>query len=184
MIHPALKFDEQMHAALTAVHDTLMWFDLSFTGEKVNRNLLYLMGLLGGLPSDGERDAALRRLSAPKRVGERLMRDIAASRETALRMPLVDPARIRQTLSEQCTECVKYVMALTADQAVKMEVSNYLLRLRREKPMLRGSDLKALGIEPGPVYSELLDAVLNERLRGNITTREDEVRYIRDKLSL
>ncbi len=182
VIHPALKFDERMHAALTAVHDTLSWFDLSFTGEKVNRNLLYLMGLLGGLPSDDEREAALRRLSAPKRVGERLMRDIAASRETSRRMPLVDPALIRRTLSEQCTECVLYVMALTEDQAVKMEVSNYLLRLRREKPMLRGSDLKALGIEPGPVYSDLLDAVLAERLRGNIETREDELNFIRTRI--
>ena len=46
-------------------------------------------------------------------------------------------------------------------------------------PTLRGSDLKDMGITPGPVYREILDCLLDGRLNGELTSREEEVEFVR-----
>lgn len=177
IIHPALTLDDELRTILTSVHDTLLWFDLSFTGERVQRRIVWLMGLVGGLHEE-EREAALGRLSSPKKTHDKVLKDIRAARETIKRMPFGDAARLHSALSALDTETVLYIMALAEGQGVKQEVSQYLLRLRREKTILTGNDLKEMGIEPGPVYSELLGGVLAGRLRGRITSKEDEMRYV------
>jgi len=38
-----------------------------------------------------------------------------------------------------------------------------------------------LGIKPGPVYSEVFKAVLEEKLKGNLKTKEEEIEFIRER---
>jgi hypothetical protein len=40
-------------------------------------------------------------------------------------------------------------------------------------PLITGDDLKALGIAPGPAYRDLLEAVRDAQLTGEIGTREE-----------
>jgi tRNA nucleotidyltransferase (CCA-adding enzyme) len=44
---------------------------------------------------------------------------------------------------------------------------------------VRGKDLQALGIQPGPLYREIINALLLARLKGTVKTKEDEMRYVR-----
>ncbi|MFL5341998.1 MAG: CCA tRNA nucleotidyltransferase, partial [Gemmataceae bacterium] len=46
-------------------------------------------------------------------------------------------------------------------------------------PLLTGDDLKLLGIPPGKVYKQLLDAVREAQLDGTVTTRDDAVKLVR-----
>jgi poly(A) polymerase len=46
------------------------------------------------------------------------------------------------------------------------------------EPLITGADLRGLGIEPGPIYRELLDAVRREQLNGRLATREDALRWV------
>jgi tRNA nucleotidyltransferase (CCA-adding enzyme) len=62
-------------------------------------------------------------------------------------------------------------------------MSNYLLELRKIKPLLDGEDLKRMGVEPGPMYSKLLKQVLLERLRGKLKSRDDEEEFVRKALT-
>lgn len=182
VIHPAIKYDERLAGALGAAHDTLKWFELSFAAERANAKLVYLMGLIGGL-DDEQREAALRRLSAPKKIHDRVIRDMREARAIVRRLPLGDAALIRATLGALPTEAVLHIMMLAENQGARMEVSHYMLKLRHEKTILGGDDLKAMGIEPGPVYSDLLSALLDERLRGHITTLQDEEAFIRSRIA-
>jgi tRNA nucleotidyltransferase (CCA-adding enzyme) len=44
---------------------------------------------------------------------------------------------------------------------------------------LQGKDLQELGIQPGPVYREILHSLLLARLEGKVKTKGDEIRYVR-----
>ena len=46
-------------------------------------------------------------------------------------------------------------------------------------PLLRGEDILALGIEPGPTVGELLEHVEEERAAGTISTREEALALVR-----
>lgn len=46
-------------------------------------------------------------------------------------------------------------------------------------PLLTGEDLKELGLEPGPLYKKLLDAVREAQLEGTITTREGALELVK-----
>jgi hypothetical protein len=47
------------------------------------------------------------------------------------------------------------------------------------KPLLRGDDLLALGVQPGVAVGDTLRALRNARLTGAATTREDEEALVR-----
>ena len=159
-----------------------MWFALSFMEEKPEITSIYLMTLVSQL-KDEQKEEALERLSVPQKLKKSIIRGTRTAQGILRRMPLGDPALIYDSLSALDLETILFTMSLTKDEAVKKEISRYLLELRHVRPLLRGDDLKTLGIEPGPVYSTILHEVLAGRLRGELKSREDEERFIKEKLA-
>ncbi|MBI5775930.1 MAG: hypothetical protein HY444_00960 [Nitrospirae bacterium] len=73
-------------------------------------------------------------------------------------------------------------MAKDKADSVKRQVSAYLTAYQRTKPSLNGSDLKALGLKPGPQFKKILDRLLDARLDGEVKTEADE-RVLMKKLA-
>lgn len=178
VIHPSLVFDQEMEARFQGVHDTLSWFNLLFLQEGPDKAALYLMTLLSGLVDD-ERDTALDRLSAPVKTKEKLGRGILKAREAIRLLPLSDNLKLYRVLNSLDIEAILFAMALTPDNAKKKEISHYLIELRNIKPCLSGDDLKKMGLNPGPFYSEILRTLLEEKLKGRVKTCEDEEKFIK-----
>lgn len=69
-----------------------------------------------------------------------------------------------------------------------MDNYEFLLRKREEfanepiipPPLVRGDDLIALGLKPGPKFSEILEAVETRQLEGKLRTREQAVDWVKD----
>ena len=65
----------------------------------------------------------------------------------------------------------------------------FLLRKREEfasepiipPPLVRGDDLIALGLKPGPRFGEILEAVETRQLEGNLRTREEALEWVQRK---
>jgi poly(A) polymerase len=63
----------------------------------------------------------------------------------------------------------------------------FLLRKREEfanepiipPPLVRGDDLIALGLKPGPKFGEILEAVETRQLEGNLRTREEALEWVK-----
>lgn len=66
------------------------------------------------------------------------------------------------------------VRALTQDAALAAALDNYQQRWRHVRTALRGDDLQARGLKPGPRYQVILDGLLAARLDGRAHTRADE----------
>ena len=68
----------------------------------------------------------------------------------------------------------------------------FLLRKREEfanepiipPPLLRGDDLIALGLKPGPKFGEILEAVETRHLEGTLRTREEALEWVKREHSL
>ena len=55
----------------------------------------------------------------------------------------------------------------------------YLESYRKMRPLLTGHHLKELGLEPGPMYQQILAALRDAVLDGALHTLEDERRFVR-----
>ncbi len=181
VIHPKLVLDDELYSLLVSIHDTLLWFNLSFIEEKPSKTIMYLMAMVSGL-KDEDKKAALDRLSVPPKIKKTVIEGIHKAVNAVRLLPLKDPADIYNVLSPLELETVLFAMAFTDEPEKKKEISRYLLELRKVKPILRGKDLKKMGIEPGPIYSKLLKELLSEKLRGRLPAREDEERFIQERL--
>jgi poly(A) polymerase len=68
----------------------------------------------------------------------------------------------------------------------------FLLRKREEfanepiipPPLVRGDDLIALGLKPGPKFGEILEAVETRQLEGNLRTREEALDWVKRQYAL
>jgi tRNA nucleotidyltransferase (CCA-adding enzyme) len=69
-------------------------------------------------------------------------------------------------------------MAKANNRRIKRQISLFFTRLRDTKTLLRGRDLKELGIEPGPVYREILTKLLEARMNGHVHTKDQELRFV------
>jgi poly(A) polymerase len=66
----------------------------------------------------------------------------------------------------------------------------YLIAKREEfaaeplipKPLVTGHDLIKLGLQPGPRFSEILEAVQTEQLEGRLTERESALEWVKDQV--
>jgi poly(A) polymerase len=69
---------------------------------------------------------------------------------------------------------------------------DFLLRKRQEfanepvipPPLVRGDDLIALGLKPGPKFGEILEAVETRQLEGTLKTREEALDWVKREYSL
>lgn len=70
------------------------------------------------------------------------------------------------------------VLMLKADsKKARVNILNYLEYLQHIEININGNDLLELGMDPGPAMKEILSSVYNARLRGDITTRKEQLNY-------
>lgn len=178
VIHSAIVFDERLEAALSSLYETIAWHNLSYQEVQPDTGILYLMALLSGL-GDQERDEALRRIDAPPPAREMIMKAPAEQSRILSQLPLTDPAALYHLLEHVDLEVLLFTMASARNDGKKREISQFLIEMRKTRPLLGGDDLRAMGIPPGPLYSTILRELLDERLRGRLATADDERRYVR-----
>ncbi len=178
VIHPKLVFTPWLEALLQSVHDTISWFELLFLKEEYNKGVLYIMALLYKLTGE-EREVALARLAVPEKLKERIAKELQAVQDILRLLGPDNPVEIYQLLSGRGIESILFSMALTQDSGKKKAISRYLLQLRSLKPLLKGTDLQALGIPQGPVYSEIFRRIHAEKLIGGLNTKEEELAFVK-----
>ena len=76
-------------------------------------------------------------------------------------------------------EFLLYMMADVSDAALQKNISRYITLWRREKANVSGEDLRALGLQPGPAFGRILEAVLAAKLDGLATSPEQQLELAR-----
>jgi len=162
------------------IQETLSWFKLLFLEKRVERWLIYFMGMIDEL-KENEVIEVCHRLSLSERLKERLTKGRQDTRTILYEFfkdKRMRPSHIYRLLKPISLEVLLFMMAKAKDETSKRYISLYLTELHKVNISLSGKDLKAMGIEPGPIYKEILDRILNGRLDGEIKGREEERRFV------
>ena len=178
VIHPKLAFTPELEAIMQYVHDVISWFDLLFLEEKYDKGLLYILALLHGLNRD-EREAALSRLAVSDKIRDFILRVFQAAQKISRNIIPGNPVMIYHLLAECEIEALLFSMAVLQDNEKKKAISHFLLELRTVKPLIKGADLKAFGVPPGPLYSKIFTEVLNEKLLKRLPAKNDEIDFMK-----
>jgi tRNA nucleotidyltransferase (CCA-adding enzyme) len=89
-------------------------------------------------------------------------------------------SRIYFLLKEYDIAPLFFLKIVSANAAVRRNISRYITVISREKTKISGKDLKKLGIKEGPVYSKIMDRVMAARLDGILRTKVEEMKYIKE----
>jgi tRNA nucleotidyltransferase (CCA-adding enzyme) len=142
--------------------------------------MLYLAALCEGFGPRGVAEL-VKRLAVPPRAASRLAALVGDGRSlqhTLEAMRPWRPAAVHALLSPHPREVAVYVWARTTRRGAAAAVRAYLAEGAQVAIELKGRDLLALGYRPGPLYREILDALLAEKLEGRVRTREEELAWV------
>jgi len=179
VIHEKITFDKQLESDLESTAETLAWYNLLYLDEKIEKGILYLMTLLSHL-NDRERNDALARLSTPSKARNIILEGVKQHWEILAGLPSKDPVSLYHLLFGRELEIILFSMSSTTDSRKKKDISHFLVELRKIRPILKGNDLKKLGLPQGPVYSKILRELLNEKLAGRLNTAADEIAFVKN----
>jgi tRNA nucleotidyltransferase (CCA-adding enzyme) len=92
----------------------------------------------------------------------------------------IEPKRseVYAVLDSLAIEVKLFMMAKTTQIATRRYISLYFTQLKDTRPMLKGSDLIRMGIQPGPSIKKKLEDLLKARLDEQVVTRQDEMDYL------
>lgn len=81
-------------------------------------------------------------------------------------------------------DCLASHRSLEVIRQIQQYISEQKHDTLRPAPLLTGNDLIALGYEPGPVFTEILDRIEDAQLEGVVQTREQAVHFVQQNWPL
>ena len=175
-IHPKLVWTTRLEKMLLAAEEALDWYRLLYLGRRMEGWLVYVMALAAVLPDRGmaewlkrfpfsEREATT--LKAFRGGAHRALRQLA-------KQPPLKPSAVVRLLQDMPDEALVAMMAQSASDQVKRQVSAFLTSYQHVKPVLTGVELKAMGLKPGPQFKKILERLLDARLNGEVKSESEE----------
>jgi len=177
VIHPVLE-EKDPYNSLAKAYDTIKGIDILFLKEDYKKELVYLMVIMWDL-NPSERNELLDKIFCPSHIKKKLLEDIETAKNTLSILDPEDNVKIYKLLKPLNTETL-ILMLIYAKEKQKKAISFYLTKLKDVRISIKGEDLKRLDIPPGPLYKEIFDAVLEEKLNGKLTSREEEVEFAKN----
>jgi tRNA nucleotidyltransferase (CCA-adding enzyme) len=171
-VSPSLNSDEWLIERFRRLRDEAPPWDQELSGEPLRD--AYLALLASRLPGK-ELEAFVDR----HRFGRHLADLLPAANallhdEKRLAKRDMKPSEVCRILDAAPLEAVRLLWYASGRENVRRRVEDYVMRLRYVRPSLTGHDLKALGLQPGPLYKNVLAAVLTARLDGEVSAPEEE----------
>lgn len=172
-VNPSLETWQRLYN----ISEALEWAGSRDWPDESDRELVYLCGLLYDLESE-ERFAIMRRLHFSKARAAVVMEVCRAAPGLLDKLSgnQLQHSSIVKRLEPFTLEGLLFMLALSPDEKTGRMIKLYLDNLRFVQPRLGGSDLQKLGLQPGPLYGEILQALREAVLDGRVrSAREEEV---------
>lgn len=189
-IHPALVWDEPMEEAVAKWVAALEEWQAQRIVEKpaaerraVSPMSLYLALVSVRVTAQQVEDLA-GRLKLPK-DDTHLLAEVnrLAAVLPALAVAKLTPSGIYHLLWPFSDQAVFVCWLAAEDEPIRQRLELYHRELRSVEPLVGGDDLKKMGLPPGPRYREILDALRDAWLEGEIGTLEEEKALVRTMMA-
>lgn len=184
-IHPGLKWSPGLARLMKAVENAVEWHAKFSFGPLASPWVVYGMALLDALPQPAVQET-LARFTFPRHETQAILwwanTQVRPYKDARLLKALdrtVKPSETFRTLRNLPDETLVFLMAKIRSKRAKQKIVDMFTTYRRMKPILNGTDLKTMGLKPGPLYNRILDRLLDARLDGTVETETDERRLVR-----
>lgn len=185
VIDPSIVLNNEVISCLNSVKQVISWYNLLFLEESYMKWAVYFLALFKNCKKEITENVCARFEIAPKQRNifsedrlnaERCLYKLEGNLN-------VKNDELYNMLIGFKIEIILYMMAITKKEKVKKAISLFITKLRKKNLSVSGKDLKKLGIEPGPLYKEILEAALCARLNGALKTKNDELEFIKNYVS-
>jgi len=180
-VSPELRLAEEVRNILKDIKGILAWFDLLYLGIAYESWKVYFLGLTSTLSDD-----AFEKLVDRLQLDDKEMVSMISARKEAGRVleglySLKDRKKysLYRLLSPLPTETLLYAMAKARSEKTKRSISTFFTKLKGTEVFLKGKDLIALGHKPGPLFKEIFEGILEAKLEGKVSTKEDEIEFVK-----
>jgi tRNA nucleotidyltransferase/poly(A) polymerase/nanoRNase/pAp phosphatase (c-di-AMP/oligoRNAs hydrolase) len=184
LIHPSLRLSGNSLQILKQIPEVLAAFRETLQIQDHDIWIIYALGLFCQLTPEEIEELLMKwkfplqdsqKISFLKSNWEKMIHELSHS------VPKT-PSEIFQKLEKIPSEGLVFCMAYSRNPFLKERIEQYALKFQKMKLFLSGEDLKALGVQPGPIYKEWLAKVKNEQMDGNIQTREQALEFLKKNL--
>ena len=145
---------------------------------------VYFLGMFYSLEEEAFLKAA-DRLQLPTRMKNSLGQDRTTCRESLKRLNSQkewEPKEIYHTFANLSIEAVIFLIALSSSDRLNQYVNIYFAQYQgKSEPSLTGDDLVKMGLDPGPVFKSVFNALREARVMGRVNTREEEVALVEER---
>ena len=147
--------------------------------ERVNALPLYIAALLVGA-STRNLLSRLNRLRFTRREMEILTQALEKGEAAAdiLAQEGLPPEEVYDIFSTMALETCIYVLARARNARAREYYQRYTRDLKNLAPAVTGKELLDLGLEPGPIFKDILNRLTEEKIKGKIQGIEDEILFI------
>ncbi len=94
----------------------------------------------------------------------------------------ISPSIIYLKLKGLPNEVLFLAMMESNTDIAKERISNYFKKYKKENLYISGKELKELQVKPGPIYSQILNKLLCAQLDGEVKSKRDEIRFVKNIL--
>lgn len=185
-IYPRLSPGHETWQRLNRIGEALAWAEQREWSRPPEKELVYLSGLLLEVEHQDQL-AIMRRLGLSRdRAGAvlqgcrevpPLLEELAGAGSGNLR-----PSVLVNRLDPLSPEALLLLYALARNRAVQDNLRLYLESLQYVRPRLRGGALKELGLQPGPLFGEILNALRRAVLDGELRSYDEELNFVKSYL--
>jgi tRNA nucleotidyltransferase (CCA-adding enzyme) len=181
VVHPSINLNKDLISLFNSVRKVIAWYDLLFMEESYMKWAVYFLVLIRQCNRDVTDEIATRFELAPRYRKLFSVERFEAEKclKTMERSRSIKNSRLYNLLSGFKIELILYMMAATDKESVKKAISKYITVLRYVKLSIRGQNLKEMGLEPGPIYREILKAAHEAKLNGLLPTENHEWDFVR-----
>ncbi|MGL1862359.1 MAG: CBS domain-containing protein [Pseudodesulfovibrio sp.] len=181
-IHPLLKLKKDRVQVLIELGKVQNWYKLLYLEPEATPWKLYFLGMTMGIKREqiGEVTERLHFTQREERdflqlrdmIGDALMK-LMGWREGSSKL-----SRLYGILHRIPVEGVLFLMARSRKEHIRRNISKYLASLQYVEIEVSGTDLQELGIEPGPIYAQILEKLMEMKIDGVAETREVQLKLV------
>ena len=186
-LHPRLRYTNKGERIVAVLPRALAWWKKQCPDHGVERPLVYLMAILSKAGP-----AVLRSVTQRLQLSSLQSKAVEwAGRRTDRLAQVLEqtkdmrPAQVYRLLADLPDDALVLLVAkglamrtVGGGHRLTRRLSRFLKHDRLATTILRGEDLKRLGLEPGPQFKTILDRLLDARLNGRVRTESDERAFV------
>ncbi|MCP4681644.1 MAG: CCA tRNA nucleotidyltransferase, partial [Desulfobacterales bacterium] len=178
-VSPGFLPAESFEQLFEEIKKVIVWYNLLYLEEPIENWKVYWHGFTSSFDSKALKALAekmgMLNLDGRRMVSQRESIDVLIDNIFKFEG---DNYQLYTLLSPYDTELLLYLMAKAHSEKIRRLISTYFTKLKGTEIRLGGRELAEMGFQPGPIFREIFNGLMEARLNNLIKSREDEIRFV------